>query len=72
MSQWLEYVKKSLNDASVDLDEVEKATGVKKTTLISIRRGKPWGSADPRVSTVEPLYFYFRQTEPRRLRKRAA
>jgi hypothetical protein len=62
-----EYVVERL--AQSDLEEVSRATGVAESTLYKImKRIIP----NPGINKVEPVYFYFRKTEGRRLRERVA
>lgn len=62
-----EYVVARLHES--DLEEVSRATGVAESTLYKImKRIIP----NPGINKVEPVYFYFRKTEGRRLRQKAA
>lgn len=60
-----EFVVASLEGA--DLNEVSRATTVPKETLRKIRDG--W-IENPGIKNIDPLYFYFRKIEGRRLRRR--
>lgn len=60
-----EYVVASLEDA--DLDEVSLATTIPRESLRKIRDG--W-IKNPGIQSIDPLYFYFRKIEGRRLRRR--
>ena len=62
-----EYVVSRL--AQSDHEEVSRATGVAKSTLYKIQKRI---IPNPGINKIEPLYFYFRKTEGKRLREKAA
>jgi predicted transcriptional regulator len=57
-----QYVKERLPDPSNkdELDKIAKGSGVPFHTLLKIAKGE---TTDPRVSTVEELFRYFRAFE---------
>lgn len=72
MGQIFNYVVESLRNPDCDFETVEKETGVSRHQLVAIVKGEPHGTKNPGILTVEPLYHYFKKTEGRRLRRRAA
>lgn len=70
MSQMLTYVVDSLQGA--DLNKVAEDTGINRWALVGIRRGGKYGTKNPGILTVEPLFHYFKKQEGRKLRRRAA
>ena len=63
-----DYVVQRLTAERDNLEEVSRATGVAESTLYKImKRIIP----NPGINKIEPVYFYFRKTEGRRLRKAA-
>lgn len=61
-----EYVVKSLEGA--DLERVHSDTEIPRSTLYKImKRLIP----NPGIKSIDPLYFYFRDREGRKLRSRA-
>jgi len=62
-----QYVVAALK--STDIEETSSDTGIPLSTLRKIRDGV---IENPGIKSVEALYFYFRDREGRKLRRKAA
>lgn len=59
----LDYVKEQLEQRRGDWPLISKTTGVPYFTITNIVQGKV---EDPRISTIQKLYDYFRSPEAER------
>lgn len=62
----LEYVVRSLNGSALTYRQLAQKTGVPRRTLEKIGVGT---SPNPRIKTVQPVYYFFLREEAREARK---